>query len=232
MVLISSLFREYLVDVATHYVATMSGAVSLGIAFYNNVKGKLDERLFYIIAIFFFFFAGYQAWQDQRQQLDSTHLVGEIYNFVQGTRSDTGTTEVFIEAAIKNTGTPTIAEGYQLSIVGNGVDVRNASSTYIPEKLTIHNPDGSTWEFYGKDALYEKTNHPIPEGGMEVGWLRYEILGKVPYEKAKEWTWTVTFRDIRGKEYSASGSPGGRSQYHPGAGYPSIPKVPDNSRPR
>lgn len=59
-------FRGYLGALSHHWVAWMSGSVSLCIAFYEQLKkGKLDERVFYLIAAIFFVFAGFQAWQDQ-----------------------------------------------------------------------------------------------------------------------------------------------------------------------
>jgi hypothetical protein len=61
--------RDFLAATASHFVASMTGLVSLGIALYEQVKGKSDERLFYLIAAMCFFFAGFQAWEDEHTKV-------------------------------------------------------------------------------------------------------------------------------------------------------------------
>jgi hypothetical protein len=228
-------FGVYFKAICSHWVILMSGIASVLITFHDKVrKSALGTYGLYSIALMCVFLAGFQAWQDQRQmylasqtKLDSTHLAGEIYTFLSGTVVETGNTEMFIQIAIKNTGTPTIVQGYRLSVTGAGVNLTDISPTTIPETLRIHKEDGSVWLFYGRDAIYEKTVRPIPEGGMEVGWLRYNLGSlRLSRSEREEMKWTVSFYDIRGKQYSVTNSPkGGPPRYYPGSTTPLMPEV-------
>src|ERR1035441_6232511 len=116
------------------------------VTIYERVTHKaVSLRAFFIGAVAFLLVAFFLAWRDQRQQYlalkektESTRLIGEIYTFFSGTRPETGDTEMFIQMAIKNTGSPTIVQGYQLHITGNGLDLNGVSPTMIPTTLTLH----------------------------------------------------------------------------------------------
>ncbi len=63
-----------------------------------------------------------------------------------------------------------------------------------------------------KDWLLTKTNDPVPVGGRSEGFLifRFDRAGK---DMLKDSKFTVTWRDVFGNTYSASGTTGAAASF-------------------
>jgi hypothetical protein len=211
IVIVSSQFREYLGAVEVHYVATMSGAVSLAIAFYNNIKGKLDERLFYIIAIFFFFFAGYQAWHDQKT--DKAIVQGRLDDltipkfdlYMDGTMVGPATdgTIIICVVRIENHGAPSGAKDFSAELELSSGETVQASGFQPPGPLVVYQDGGRPpFSLQQSDYVPVKALQPIPMNGGIGGWFAAEARG-VMINQTKSALVRITLRDYTGKEYHA-----------------------------
>jgi hypothetical protein len=61
-------FKGYMVAVLSHWVALMSGGVSVLITFYQQIRKNAGKYVLYVVAAMCVFFAGFQAWQDQYKE--------------------------------------------------------------------------------------------------------------------------------------------------------------------
>lgn len=58
-------FAAFMYAVASHWVALMTGIVSLAWALYERYKGRPRERLFWSVAVIFLILAFFLAWKDE-----------------------------------------------------------------------------------------------------------------------------------------------------------------------
>jgi hypothetical protein len=66
-------FHSYVWAVGKHWVALMSGLVSVAFTFYERVRRSVSRYWFYFVACLCLFLAGYQAWDEQERAFTSEH---------------------------------------------------------------------------------------------------------------------------------------------------------------
>jgi hypothetical protein len=102
-------FKDYCAALYGHWIALMSGVISVAITFWEKVRNSLGKYVFYAIALMCVFLAGFQAWQDEHRALQteqarngnpSLSATIDQYSFTYG-RSDSESI-VTIFATIRN----------------------------------------------------------------------------------------------------------------------------------
>jgi hypothetical protein len=179
-----------------------------------------------------FIWANYLAWKDQNNQnlahsvkleaLTKPNLIGYIDSYVSGYSPELNATQLFLSVSIKNSGSPSIAEHFSLSIGNDKIKVTHILPTFIQDGLKLYG-DEIQAEFHRSDALEEKTMVPIMKGDIKRGWLRF-VLGDVKIDDIKRpGVITIQFDDYLGRSYSSDMKIGGEGQglfYYPGGGTP------------
>jgi hypothetical protein len=127
---------------------------------------------------------------------------------LHGTIEEMTTTDAssaFLIVSISNTGAPTIVTAYSLAASLIGGEVRMGARQVVPEHHTINYPNGLKDYVYGDDSLLNRTSvSPIPRGGQVLGRLKFDFPKTRQSDLAAAGVkFTLTFRDIWGKAYSA-----------------------------
>lgn len=142
---------------------------------------------------------------------------------------DKSGTFLFVIVSVRNSGTPTSLEDWQLSAkLLNGTE-HEGKSSYIPKVVTLEGEMGKL-NFTDADALYNKTiDTPLVNGAMVRGllWYRFDDLDVSAFRQAGT-SLILSFKDVLGTlhrhEMSVSGI-SGKAMYLPGLTKPSC----DNS---
>jgi uncharacterized membrane protein len=151
-----------------------------------------------------------------------TVVFGEIPELVQDG------TAVTLIVSIRNVGSPTIVEGWELSVDLPGGKALTAERHEVPDGLLVPRGDGTSWTLHGVDALYHKTEvTPIATGGMQRGVLLFTLSGvKREVVAIAGTTYTLRYKDVIGKQYSNAAQFSGQLQplqYLPGLTSPRRP---------
>jgi hypothetical protein len=174
--------RDYFWAIESHWVILMSGVVSLAIGFYEKTKRKLHERLFYLLAVLIFFFAGFQAWQDEYSK---THpgVTISIDEVGVGDDPTSHCAKVYVIADVANRGAPTILDEWLLEIQIPEEPKMTVTPFYIdPDKpMEMNEPmtGEPSFKLDSADALYNKTKpEPVRTGSKVPGILAFVVPGK------------------------------------------------------
>ena len=110
-------------------------------------------------------------------------------------------TEIVIVAGLRNLGTPSIAEAWQLS-ARNGAGVYESRPQQVPGELRARLSENEELVFHGADALYEKAIQPVVTGGKVQGWL-YFVFDNVSWGTLSRpgVVYRLACRDVYDKEY-------------------------------
>ena len=142
-------------------------------------KKTVRDKYFWIIVPLFvlvlLFAANYIT--GGRSRLNEPHITGTLDGINLAPVPDSNNTTLLMIATIYNSGAPSFADGYRLTIKVPGManDII-AAPQVLPERMTLKNEDGSSATYYGEDALYNKTTAtPIPTGGMVRGILWFIV---------------------------------------------------------
>lgn len=114
------------------------------------------------------------------------------------------TTYLTIIASIRNTGAPSIAEKFTLTVhPPKGGLIKGILQLY-PDNFVLKYLSGKTETLYGMDALDYKAAQPIPRGGMVRGRLFY-LFPKFPLQSIEVpgVKLELSFTDVHGKQYAA-----------------------------
>jgi hypothetical protein len=218
-------FVPYLQAVLTHWVALMSGGVSVLVTFYQQIRKTAGKYVLYVVAAMCVFFAGFQAWQDQYaltatttsentnlhkqlDALDKPDLKAEIDEFVTGRvalafengKSTTGPASVLIVMSIRNLGADSIAEGYNLQVFGvDGGFIGNGTMELLPDNFKL-----GYFKVTNDQLLTNKSEEiPIPRGGSRKGYLFFVIENvDVSLLQRMGTKFVVSFKDVTGRPYS------------------------------
>jgi hypothetical protein len=216
---------DYLSALFGHWVASMSGVISLSIGVWlrirrwrsNSQDSDIPNKAFLIIGLVFVFYAGYQTWGDEHRKalqlqvnldaLTVPHLVATISSTFVAPSGGTGENSlVTIEVHIKNTGAPSIAEHFAIAAFRGGkqfkVDVLPARNIVLYFGPNTNSPGGS---YSALDYLPRKAfENPIPHGGATGGFMQAVVSGlKQKETAARGTTLRVTFTDVAGKACQA-----------------------------
>ena len=151
---------------------------------------------------------------------ESSGLSGTI-EFISVGSDDSGKTVITLVASTRNTGMPTVAESYSLSVRVPGKTEITAMPTHIPGNIILGRDSKSGRIFQGSDALYSKTAQPIPTGGVVNGVVLF-IINNVSRDAVNQVGTSVklNFADVTGKtffaEYTFTGKEGDIPIYFPG----------------
>jgi hypothetical protein len=167
--------------------------------------------------------AFFGAWREQYVQ-NKGGLSGEILSLVWNEANATlGKTLVFLQARIVNNGAPTIVDSYELqALLADGIKL-NGASLYLRDGVELQSKTETTRI---TKVIYEETVSPIAQGGQAAGWICFELPGKRNRIRKKDTTIVFSFRDVRGRKYSANSPATGTStglKYYPGGG--SVPEI-------
>lgn len=131
-------------------------------------------------------------------------------------------TFVLVEAAITNAGSPSIAKSWSLSVELPTGEREMGTRLILPsESISFGEVSGKKFEYYGADALEEKTYQtPIAHGAEIPGVLAFGFLSIPSSSIHKDGTKAILrCEDYLGREYSGLWTPGEPSSpfaHHPG----------------
>jgi hypothetical protein len=213
--------RPYFLALLDHTVTLLAGCgatVLLGILQKYAFKKPLSIKWEVTLLAAFVFFAGFQAWKDERKvaqecavQLTETHgkldeltkpnLVLTVVQLVVGD-NDAGL-KMFVEFAIKNLGAPSAASAFDVQIKSDISDTGRIRNLFIPEGDKMMSSDTQTvLEFHRNMSLDDKTAHAVQRGDLVGGWLKFFIPGWTVKRLHQEHaSITFYFLDINDKEY-------------------------------
>lgn len=110
---------------------------------------------------------------------------------------------VYLVAAVRNDGRPTVAKDYTLRVVFSTGMKRNGILTATPEFRNIVREDGRIERLHRADALYEKTAlTPIPTHALVRGTLIFTIPDVVLEAYQPGTSFILGFSDESGKKYA------------------------------
>jgi hypothetical protein len=203
--------------VLSQWVVLMSGGIGLAITIWLRVRGKdISNKVFWAIAAFALLLGCFLAWRDEHNSLKRTEqelaqeknpntprLSGQIEQVKVGKSSDNNETQVLIRLSVRNTGAPSIAEGFELAIRSGNFEAHD-NPKEIPKDYTLLPVDKSPKITLNPQEMISRTApNPIARGSLERGWLRFMFTNTQP---ERIWRpgmkYTVSFADISGKTYS------------------------------
>lgn len=129
-------------------------------------------------------------------------------------------TSVVLVVSLRNSGMPTVAEGWSLAATLPNGESAKGTPLFLPDKLTLSGPTGEI-AYQGTDALYDKAiKGPIVFGGMVRGVLWF-AFPSVPIDAFNQpgTTLVLSCVDVLGKKHSAVrkiGAFSGSPRYLPG----------------
>lgn len=224
----SSGFAEvwaYILALVGHTVTLLAGCgatVMLGLIQKYGLKKPLSVKWEIAILGVFVFFAGFQAWQNEHEKVETItaqlqkttapQLSGKIITIMTGgVRGHEQDTIITIDAYVTNTGAPSIAKDFALSVyLPNGKTVTGQfmmppakGSSYV---MTFDS--GQKAQVYEDAFLLRKAmDQPIPSNGAVGGILMALVHGVTLKEiRSPGILIEITFTDINGKLYSVKDS--------------------------
>jgi hypothetical protein len=156
-------------------------------------------------ALFFFGATGSFA----RSEPDFSASIDRVQTFeasgclkpMQLPNSDPDDVYLVVTASIRNSGSPSIADGWSLSVQPLFGPILKPEGLYLPDTISLVTPDGKrTMSYLGKDGLYNKAlEHPVGQGAFVRGLLMYRVKGStVPVLSQPGTTYELTYADILG----------------------------------
>lgn len=157
------------------------------------------------------------------------NLIGHIDAWIIGSMEHKAA-HIMILLSISNSGAPSIAEEWTLSIDNDKIHISGIIPTIITDDLILYRGSWKEQEILAKfnqsDAIYDKALVPILKGARLRGWLRFEV-NQVQYKDIIPGTnLTIHFKDYLNTSYSANTivKNGGKMPlYFPGTRYPFEP---------
>lgn len=220
---------QFIAAISGQWVALMSAIVSLGVAVWLRLKHKPDisDAPFRIIGAVCVLLACFLAWRGEhtarvKAESQKPNLVGVIDQKVAGFSPELNSTQVFLIVSVINLGTPSIAQGWHLTVECRGHTLGPFVPWFIPEGLRVNRDSGASVIFRRADALYDKVMVPIPQGGLVRGWIRFVVPGSESDNLRRASRWRLRFEDVTGREVIAEdrATDEGPPLYSPGASQP------------
>lgn len=205
--------KDFFVALMGDWVVLMSGVASVVLAVVGIAKKweKVPRWAFWLAAIVCFFLASARVWttehktalqlQSQLDELKNPNLSCSIEQVSDTHNLDTAV--VALVVTVRNTGAPSVAEQYELS-------VQTASGQVVGQPLTIPPVLHLTYPNRVIDVntamdLHHKTINPIPHNALKRGYLLFAIPGISSARiDALSLAYEIVFRDINGKQSKCS----------------------------
>lgn len=148
-------------------------------------------------------------------------LIGDIEEIIHGETPDGPHPTVTLQVRIRNTGTASIVDQYELRVTMPDGRVIAAIPMLIPERQEMRFKDGRTRVIRSEDAIYEKTSTPITNGEQVRGWIHFQVNGATREELLRDESFlTLLFTDVAGHTYAVTapirGTGPGIDVYRPG----------------
>jgi hypothetical protein len=153
-----------------------------------------------IVLVGFLLVSFFMAWRDER--LARPHLLGRIDTVSLAPPLNgmgPGTLIVMI-ASVRNSGVPSIAEGYRLTVTLNSEKQEIPTVPLVVPDLNLPFPNGAVDHIYAKDGLSDKTAKAIASGDMVRGRLFF-FLPNVPRSTIADTDYHLEFTDVLGMHY-------------------------------
>jgi hypothetical protein len=140
-------FGDYCAALYGHWVGLMSGAVSVGVTFWEKIHNSIGKYVLYGIAAMCIFFSGFQAWQDEHRiliteqnkhnpQLEFTFSFMTVGNELPDPKS---AVEIIVAGNITNAGEmPSIVRNWSLDIEFPDGKHHSASMMFSGTAKAIH----------------------------------------------------------------------------------------------
>jgi hypothetical protein len=183
----------------------------------NPDQGFLNQKWWRVVAVFFLVIASFEAWRDA--YVDARpQLLGAIdrVSVAPLEPPDPPGSVVLVVASVKNTGLPSIATDWALTIKNGEEMVATEFALFMQKNFRVHD-----FEYSAGEALYNRLlRAPLPQGGMERGFLAFKVPGRTPHEVVKPGAiFELRFSDVTGATYRVEwDSAGARPGFSPVAG--------------
>jgi hypothetical protein len=203
-------FREYLGALWLHWIALMSGIVSVGITFWEKIHNSIGKYVLYTVAAMCVFLAGFQAWQDEHRIVVTARqpqLIGSFGESI-GIAKNPNDSVLIVVGVIKNKGAPTVLDHWRLNVKLN--DGRSVDASLVvqppPQVVTelIDPITGSRESLLPSDQWVQKTRDTaVTAEKAAVGWLASRVSGiKADEFAAKKATFTLSCDDVNGHTWT------------------------------
>jgi hypothetical protein len=198
----------FISSVMEHWIALMTGGISLLIAAYEKFRGKpVKGFVLTVIAFGCLSVAFFMAWQDEYRALETERqTVTSLTSGFKGrflavlTFHEGNGTEVYALISANNLGKPSVLRKWTMTLTG--LKLSNLKPIKIPDGKILEQRQHNIT--ITKDImLIEKDLVVIPEGGEIRGWICFRIEGIFPDQfKEHVSTMKVNFSDVRDTSYS------------------------------
>lgn len=245
--------RGFILTLLNHWIAWMTGGASIlfvALGFIKHKKFKflkkpnVQRKIFWSMALFFFFIASVSVWTSEHQKVlslsnklskleveSSPNITGSIDRVLIGKeRLAEKRLSVDITASLRNTGAPSIAEGFLLKVILMNGQIIPGESFYRYTGHEIQYGSGIIEKISDSDLLDRKASQPIPSGGMVRGRLFFFIDTDVDSISTPGTTFELTIYDIKGKQIIIKATPTfGNAEpikIYPGLETPNLKNIP------
>ena len=209
-------FREYLGALLPHWIALMSGVVSVAITFWEKIHDSIGKYVLYTVAAMCVFLAGFQAWEDQHRAtieaqnklegLTTPKLTADFGEALGTSEANPADSVITLSGLIKNQGAPTVLDNWSLDAELPDRTI-HGHLLFVPtpkQNIEMQNRKGQIM-FYlsGAEHWVRITrDSPIVPGGGKQGWIN-ALLPSVTNEelRAKKATIVLSCRDVNGKQW-------------------------------
>ena len=134
-----------------------------------------------IFVVRFFITAPYDIFKVEEQRRLAMErpsgLTGEIEFYALGYSPELHGSQMFIQVSVRNSGPPTIVEGWRLKIHKDKSILFFDRPTLIPDNYALLKEDGTKYVFPPGNDLTASAVTPIPTGAVVRGWLRFVMPG-------------------------------------------------------
>ncbi len=207
---------DFLWAIISDFVSLMSGIASVVLLILGALRkwANVPRPVLWTAAAVCFFFAAARVWTTEHRKYltelerNKPQLAGGIVQcrFFPWP-GEPNSSMIVIVASIKNTGAPSVAAAWTLSVTIPGDIKRQAEHMVAPEILQLLPtaiPRGQAIQYFPEDALYEKAvKAPIPTGGLISGHLLFKLNGiKCETVENPGTIVSLGFKDVLEKPYS------------------------------
>ena len=179
-----------------------------------QIKAAFVDRLILTVGIACIVWGFYAAWHTERDkriaaetklaELTTPKLSARVNFYLRGYSPEINSVQVWLNVAIKNDGSPSVACCYSLRVRSKG-EIRKIHPTRINNGFELKDAKGKVLaKFNASDRLEDKTSIAAIQRGLPVaGWLRFVLPGMTTaqFGDAEK---TLYFNDVNDKEYSVS----------------------------